>query len=61
MQAGRLAPTYHFALFDLAERLHQTVRRVLTGDDAPLTNMEFYLWGRYRAARMRLEQQARPK
>jgi hypothetical protein len=35
------------------------VRHVLTGESAPMSNMEFYLWGRYQVARARLEQQKR--
>lgn len=36
-----------------------TVRKSMTGQDAPMTNMEYWLWNRFRVARARLEQQAR--
>jgi hypothetical protein len=35
------------------------VRELLTGQRGPLTNMEFYLWQRYRLAQARVQQQAR--
>lgn len=59
MNAAGLIPTRNFATFALAEELGGTVRHILTGESAPMSNMEMYLWGRFRTARARLEQQAR--
>lgn len=36
-----------------------TVAELLTGQPGPMTNMEFFLWQRYRLAQNRLYQQAR--
>lgn len=36
-----------------------TVRALLTGAHGPLTQMEFYLWQRWRVAQARLQQQQR--
>jgi hypothetical protein len=54
-----LVPTRAYAHFVLAEQLGGTVRSILSGQAAPMSNMEFYLWGRYRLARARIEQQQR--
>lgn len=43
----------------MAERMHQSVRHVLTGQNAPMTHMEYWLWSRYRLAQARLAQQQR--
>lgn len=54
-----MLPTEHYALFELAETLGKTVAELLTGAPMPLSNMEFYLWNRYRLARERIRQQQR--
>ncbi len=36
-----------------------SVQQLLTGMQGAMTNMEFYLWQRYRLAQARLQQQAR--
>lgn len=41
----------------MADRMRQSVRKVLTGCDAPMTHMEYWLWGRYQVAQARLKQQ----
>lgn len=46
-------------LFVQAEAFGQSVRQMMTGAAGPLTQMELYLWGRYRLARARLRQQSR--
>jgi hypothetical protein len=48
-------------LFALAEDLGKTVRELTTGASGPLTNLEHYLWARYRTAQARLQQQQRRK
>ena len=55
-----LAGTTNYLLFQNAEAMHRTVGELLTGRMAPLTNMEHFLWARYRLATARLHQQARP-
>jgi len=55
-----MLPTEAFTLFELAETLGKTVGELLTGRAQPLSNMELYLWNRYRFARERLRQQQRP-
>lgn len=34
-----------------------SVRKSLTGADAPMTHMEYWLWNRYRLVQQRLAQQ----
>jgi hypothetical protein len=46
-------------LFAQAETFGRPVRELLTGQPGPLTNMEFFLWARYRLAQARLRQQER--
>jgi hypothetical protein len=50
-------PTEHYALFETAESLGKTVAELLTGQAGALSNMELYLWNRWRWARERLRQQ----
>lgn len=52
-----MLPTENFSLFELAESLGKTVAELLTGEPQPLSQMEFYLWNRYRAAQERLRYQ----
>jgi len=54
-----MIPTENFALFELAESLGKTVAELLTGGSQPLSNMELYLWNRYRFACERIRQQQR--
>ncbi len=54
-----MVPTDNYALFELAETLGKTVAELLTGEAQPLSNMELYLWNRYRFARERIRQQQR--
>jgi hypothetical protein len=54
-----MVPTENFALFELAESLGKTVGELLTGGSQPLSNMELYLWNRYRVAQARIRQQQR--
>lgn len=45
-------------MFELAESLGKTVGEMLAGGLAPpMTQMEFYLWNRYRAAQGRIRYQ----
>lgn len=46
-------------LFAQAETFGRPVRELLTGTPMPLTQMEWYLWLRYRMAAARLRQQGR--
>jgi hypothetical protein len=52
-----MRPTANFSLFETAEALGRPVGELLTGVGGPLSNMELYLWGRYRWAKERLRQQ----
>jgi len=45
----------------LAESLGKTVRELLTGQPGSLTNLEWYLWTRFRTAQARLQQQQRKR
>lgn len=54
-----MIPTENYALFELAESLGKTVAELLTGKPQPLSQMEFYLWNRYRAAQQRLKEQSK--
>lgn len=54
-----MVPTENYALFELAESLGKTVAELLTGESQPLSQMEFYLWNRYRAAQQRLKEQSK--
>lgn len=53
--------TENYSLFETAEALGRPVGEMLTGLPGPLTNMELYLWGRFRWARERLRQQDHEK
>lgn len=55
-----MQPTANYALFETAETLGRTVVDLLLGGSRPMSNMELYLWGRYRWAKARLDQQSRP-
>lgn len=46
-------------LFAQAETFGRPVRELLTGQPGPLTNMEWFLWVRYKTAVARLRQQER--
>lgn len=46
-------------MFDNAERLSMTVKKLLTGLDAPIGNLEMALTGTYYKAKERFEIQAR--
>lgn len=52
-----MQPTESYWLFSLAQKFGKTAREMLTGQAAPLTRMEWYLWARYETATKRLEQQ----
>lgn len=51
--------TENFALFRMATDMGQSVRHLLTGVPGALTGFEQYMWGRWRLANARLEQQHR--
>lgn len=55
-----MAATQNYAMFATAETLGKTVRELLTGQAAPLTWVEQWLWQHYHRATARLQQQARP-
>lgn len=59
--SANLQPTAAFFLFERAEALGKTVRELLTGTPGPWTNLERYLWKRYRDAELRLQQQQRKR
>lgn len=54
-----MVPTAKYNLFETAETLGQTVAGLLLGGSQPISNMELYLWGRFRLARERIRQQQR--
>lgn len=52
-----MVPTEGYALFAMAERNGVTVKKLLTGRDGPLLNIEWKLWQRYYAVQQRLRDQ----
>jgi uncharacterized protein (DUF2062 family) len=47
-----------YAIFSHAEQMNMQVGAMLAGRAMAMSNMELYLWGRYRLAQRRLRQQA---
>lgn len=52
-----MTPTEGYMLFEQADRWGIPARKLLTGQDAPLLNLEWKLWATFRQAKYRLEQQ----
>lgn len=50
-------PTDDYAIFSQADKWQISVRKLLTGEDGPLLNLEWKLWRRFRDAQFRLQKQ----